>query len=536
MAAVSGSPSLVEPGAPASAWANRPRVEAFRTQVALEAWTKGAEALSSQWQRDFLAHTASYNRLCTPTESGNALRQLIQSKLLLFTDMRDAPERFFAAHRLLASRILGGFGIRFTVQFNLFAGSILGLGGPEQIEMLDEFQERGDLGCFALTELSAGVLSGFIVETTATYDPELDGFVINTPSRGAAKNWISQGLVADWVVVFAQLSIGGEQKGPHPFLLRMRNAFGELAPGIIVEDMGEKTVANDLDNARLSFDNVFAPRSALLNRFCEVRDGRYAQVGTEPMRIEVIGQRLLTGRLAIAEAAIVGVRAFFVKTRAYADVKLVNSMSGPKPLSQLPQLQVLFARAEKQLRVLERYTASVEARLAMHLRSGSIPEEDLVEAIAVCKVRDIEVATRLLHELEEEVGSYALTADSGFMYKDMLLCCKFAEGDSRILMQKMARDELKRFQRRGQLGALGGMLQLDPVLRRKAVLTFKLARAVLAAPSVREGFETEWEKVYALADAMCDAHIHLRPRGFGRVTETVAAHAHTLGDQMISKL
>ena len=49
--------------------------------------------------------------------------------LFAAVDMRDAPERFFAAHRLLASRILGGYGIRFTVQFNLFAGSILGLGG-----------------------------------------------------------------------------------------------------------------------------------------------------------------------------------------------------------------------------------------------------------------------------------------------------------------------------------------------------------------------------------------------------------------------
>ena len=36
--------------------------------------------------------------------------------------MQDAPERFFLAHRLLSTIGLGGFGIRFTVQFNLFAG------------------------------------------------------------------------------------------------------------------------------------------------------------------------------------------------------------------------------------------------------------------------------------------------------------------------------------------------------------------------------------------------------------------------------
>ena len=33
--------------------------------------------------------------------------------------------------------------------------------------------------------------------------------------------------------------------------------------------------------------------------------------------------------------------------------------------------------------------------------------------------------------------------DSGFVHLDFLNCCKFAEGDSRILMQKMARDRFR---------------------------------------------------------------------------------------------
>jgi hypothetical protein len=38
----------------------------------------------------------------------------------------------------------------------------------------------------------------------------------------------------------------------------------------------------------------------------------------------------------------------------------------------------------------------------------------LVEAIAVAKVCTIEVCMKIQHSLEEEVGSYALTSDSGF--------------------------------------------------------------------------------------------------------------------------
>merc|ERR1712107_276108 len=46
-------------------------------------------------------------------------------------------------------------------------------------------------------------------------------------------------------------------------------------------------------------------------------------------------------------------------------------------------------------------------------------------------------------KLEQEVGSFVLMMGSGFEHKDVLLCCKFAEGDSRILQQKLVRDCLK---------------------------------------------------------------------------------------------
>mmetsp|Transcript_7976 Transcript_7976/g.9481 ORF Transcript_7976/g.9481 Transcript_7976/m.9481 type:complete len:514 (+) Transcript_7976:131-1672(+) len=485
----------------------------FKYRSALDSWARGTEAVSKEWQDSFMSFTENYDRGCGPVESAQVLRFLAKSGLLKYTDMRDAPERFFAAHRLLASRILGGFGIRFTVQFNLFAGSILGLGGLQQLNFLQDLQQSGELGCFALTEVGAGVLSGFIVKTTAIYDNERDGFYINTQGADAEKNWISQGLVADWVVVFADLIMEGKSYGPHPFLLRMRNENGQLIQGIHVTDMGPKTVANDLDNARIRFDDVFTPSFSLLNRFCDIVNGRYIQVGDEPMRIEVIGQRLLTGRLAIAESALVAVRQLFLKSRKYAEQKLVNGISGKIPLASLPHLEQLFYEANEQLTALEVFSASVEARLAEHLRNGTIPDADLVEAISVCKVRNVDVATQMEHRLEQEVGSYALMASSGFIYKDMLLCCKFAEGDSRILMQKMARDELKRAQKSGYVSMTVAVLQSDPVLRNKAIKTLNLARALATAPNMAEAFAKEWKMVYELAEAICDVHVHRRPKG-----------------------
>ena len=105
-------------------------------------------------------------------------------------------------------------------------------------------------------------------------------------------------------VVIADLRMEGKSYGPHPFVMQMRDESGRLMPGIRIEDMGGKTVANDLDNARVWFDHVRLPKSALLNRFADVIDDKYVQVGAERMRIEVIGQRLLTGRLAISQVCV----------------------------------------------------------------------------------------------------------------------------------------------------------------------------------------------------------------------------------------
>ena len=162
--------------------------------------------------------------------------------------MRQA--RFFEAHRILARHANNhgpGFWIRFTVQYNLFAGTVLGLGGEEQLAALEDMQARGHLGCFALTEKLAGVNSGLVVNTTAEWNDARACFVLNTPDTASEKNWISQGFTADKAVVLADLTVGGVSHGPHAFLTDLRDAdTGALVPGVEITDMGRKTVGNDL--------------------------------------------------------------------------------------------------------------------------------------------------------------------------------------------------------------------------------------------------------------------------------------------------
>lgn len=63
------------------------------------------------------------------------------------------------------------------------------------------------------------------LETTATYDPVTEEFVLHSPSITAAKWWPGNlGKSASYAVVMAQLYTKGECKGPHPFIVQLRDS------------------------------------------------------------------------------------------------------------------------------------------------------------------------------------------------------------------------------------------------------------------------------------------------------------------------
>lgn len=409
-------------------------------------------ATQAEFEAEFGRHISDMRSLSpnmSYAQSVDRLRQMLRSGILRHTDIERNPQRFLAAHRLLAelaTRLGPGFWIRFTVHFNLFAGTVMALGSPEQVALLDKFQSEGKVGCFGLTEAFAGVNSGMIVNTTATWSPEKQMFLIQCPDRGAYKNWISQGLVADMCVVMATLHVGGKSLGPHAFLMELRKG-GKLADGVTMGDMGAKSVGNDLDNAWICFENVWLPKDSLLSRYSYVEGNEHHLRQKGIRTIDMIGQRLYTGRAVISRAAVVFTRTLYANTRAYTDGKKCWAPKGAElTLSGVPQLRALFGEADASLSHLERFIGEVERRLADCLASHTMPPADLVEAIAAAKVKSVELGIELCWRLKQEVGSYALMAGSGFEQIDFLQCCKFAEGDSRILMLKMSRDRVRAFQ------------------------------------------------------------------------------------------
>merc|ERR1712039_374062 len=157
----------------------------------------------------------------------------------------------------------------------------------------------------------------------------------------------------------------------------------------------------------------------------------------------MIGQRLFTGRVAVAQAALGYTRALFEHTHGYSDGKVCWGPKENSNLTKIPQLTALYKHADKQLQRLDGYVAECERRLATHLQADTVPPVQLQDAIACAKIAASEMSIDLCFRLKQDVGSYALMGGTGFHNMDFLQCCKFAEGDSRILMQKLARDRVK---------------------------------------------------------------------------------------------
>ena len=108
--------------------------------------------------------------------------------------------------------LLGKFG----VQFGLWGGAVQQLGTERHHERY--LRKTASLvlpGCFAMTEAGHGSDVQNLT-TTATYDPDAQEFVIDTPSDAAHKEYIGNAAChGRMAAVFAQLIVDGESHGVH---------------------------------------------------------------------------------------------------------------------------------------------------------------------------------------------------------------------------------------------------------------------------------------------------------------------------------
>ena len=196
--------------------------------------------------------------------------------------------------------------VKAGVLWGLFGGAVENLGTERHHQAYVRPLITLDLlGCFAMTETGHGS-DVQNLETTATYDPDTEEFVIHSPTPTSRKDYLGGAAESATVAaVFAQLITRGENHGVHCIVVPIRDANGNDLPGVTTSDCDYKGGLPGVDNGRIMFDQVRVPRENLLNKFADVApDGTYTSEIENPNRrfFTMLGT-LVRGRVTVGGSA-----------------------------------------------------------------------------------------------------------------------------------------------------------------------------------------------------------------------------------------
>ena len=344
-------------------------------------------------------------------------------KLIDLDFFTENPEIIFKLHRILAKRPeLLDISIRFTVQVNLFSGSIINFGHQHHLNIL----KTRPIGCFALTEKYAGVFSGMIVNTSFKY--QSNTFIFNTLESKDRKNWISQGLTSEYCVLFAKGTYKNNKNTIFPFLIKLTNQDGCVHDTINISNMGTKSVANYLDNAEISFNNHVVSEDCIMDNFKK-----------DNINFMDIANRLLVGRVILAQCCLIGCKQIYDNTQIYLNNKPIpNSIY---KLYNLPVIQEIFKNFYIKFNKLNVYCREIEIQLCNFIKNNDNHYDNkLIKKINVAKIACTEFVCKAISDLQINVGSVLLLKTHSNL--DAFLTFRFAEGDTNILRQKIVNDEI----------------------------------------------------------------------------------------------
>lgn len=378
------------------------------------------------------------------------LRKILRAKHLEYKTLINSPQTLLACNKFLLPGN-GDLATRFTVQYNLFSGTIVALGSEKHRNRLIASQDKGTLGCFAFTECGAGVLSGAAVETVATYDTKTKKFTIHSPTPTSKKYWISQGVHAEFAVILANLTIGGENRGPHMFYSRIQTrneSTGALTAvkGVTVTSLPVKSTMRGLDNAYIMFDHFEVDHEDLLDRFSVVdpESGAYSLTlpkGTKRM-LDILISRLLTGRICLSEYTTSIAKSLLRSSYEYVAQRELwkgKKEKGPR-MVEMPLVEGIFRDYSRSLTMVQYFLAVTRDRVARCIAEDRFTD-DVIEATCICKFVGTSFGVDVVSVLRKLLGSYALLDESGLGAPSFVCNATCAaEGDNTIMELKIVSD------------------------------------------------------------------------------------------------
>ncbi|MEA5153466.1 acyl-CoA dehydrogenase [Raineyella sp.] len=344
------------------------------------------------------------------------------------------------------------FDVKVGVQFGLFAGSILTLGGQWHREtyLRDALTMRLP-GAFAMTESGHGSDVQHLA-TTITYLPDAEEFEVDSPTVAATKVYIGNAACdARMAVVFGRLITGGTDHGVHAILVPLRDATGTPLPGVTIGDQGHKGGLLGVDNGTISFDHVRVRRRLLLDRFggVDTYGAYHSPIRSQNARFFTMVGALVRGRISVGgSAAAAGRRAIALAAR-YA----LRRRQFPAPSGEGDVLLLDYLTHQRRLlpRIAEAYAygfAHNQLLQQLHrwddLESPDVRvERELETRAAALKVAQTRWAVDTVQAMREACGGAGYLTENLLtqIRQDVDVFTTF-EGDNTVLQQLVAKELL----------------------------------------------------------------------------------------------
>jgi len=342
--------------------------------------------------------------------------------------------------------------VKAGVQWGLFGGAVENLGTERHHQAyVRRIIDLDLLGCFAMTETGHGsdVQS---LETTATFDPSTEEFVIDSPTPSSRKDYIGGAAeTARVAAVFAQLITQGECHGVHCIVVPIRDEDGNDLPGVTTSDCQYKGGLPGVDNGRILFDHLRVPRENLLNKYADVAaDGTYTSpIENSNRRFFTMLGTLIRGRVTVGGSAAAATRVALDIAVRYALQR--RQFSAPDDEGEVLIMDYLVHQRRLFPLIARSYAlefAQNELVAKLHdLQTADSPDaeeqRELESRAAGLKAANTWHASTAIQEAREACGGAGYLAENRLiaLRADTDVFTTF-EGDNHVLIQLVAKELL----------------------------------------------------------------------------------------------
>ncbi|XP_073325714.1 peroxisomal acyl-coenzyme A oxidase 1 isoform X2 [Pagrus major] len=431
------------------------------------------------------------------------------------------------------------------LHLGMFLPTLLNQANQEQMDRF--FMPSWNLkiiGTYAQTEMGHGThLRG--LETTATYDPATQEFVLNSPTVSSIKWWPGGlGKTSNHAIVLAQLYTQGNCHGLHAFIVPIRDMNTHVPlPGIVVGDIGPKFGFDEIDNGFLKLENVRIPRENMLMKYAKVEpDGTYVK---PPSAKLTYGTMVFIRSMIVGESARALAKACTIAIR-YSAVRHQSEIRPGEPEPQIIDFQTqqyklfpLLATAYA-FTFVGQYMKNTYSRISGDINQGDFSELPELHALSAgLKAFTTWTANAAVEVCRMSCGGHGYSRSSGLpdLYVNFTPTCTY-EGENTVMMLQTARYLVKSYRQAKAGQQLSGIVsylneadhrrvQPQPVSARPTVVdindlaslgeVYKLRAAILvgmAAKSIQQELQHRKNQADAWNNSAIDlvkasdAHCH----------------------------